>query len=119
LRVCALAPDLIAASRITEAVVRLGADFKRLDSIGALPPANTVDLLIVDWGLRDANWGDRISRWHSSSPRVRIILFGPHKDIDAHRSAALDRLGPVMARSTFFRRLDDLLAHAMRAAAGN
>jgi GGDEF domain-containing protein len=118
LRVCALAPDLIAASRIQEAVGRLGGDFARLTTIEELPAPDTIDLLLVDWDMRDASWGRRIGTWRSRSPRVRVLLFGPHADKDAHASAALDRLGPVMARSAFFKRLDELLSKTRRVSAG-
>ena len=112
MRVCALAPDLIAASRIQDAVERLGDDFVRLTKIEELPGPETTDLLLVDWGMRDSSWGPRIADWRVTGPRVQILLFGPHADKDAHRSAALHRLGPVMAQSAFFTRLDALLSKA-------
>lgn len=117
MRVCALAPDLIAASRIQDAVERLGGDFARRTTIEELPEPDTIDLLLVDWGMREAGWGRRIADWRSTGPGVRILLFGPHADKDAHGSAALHHLGPVMARSGFFKRLDDLLTNTRAAAA--
>ena len=112
MRVCALAPDLIAASRIQDAVERLGDDFVRLTKIEELPGPETTDLLLVDWGMRDSSWGARIADWRVAGPRVQILLFGPHADKEAHRSAALHHLGPVMARSAFFSRLDGLISKA-------
>jgi hypothetical protein len=109
MRICALAPELIAASRIGEAAARIGADYVRADSIDELP-MGSVDLLLVDWGSRGPDWGDRISRWRAGSPAARIVVFGPHADLDAHAAAKRDGLGPMMARSRLFRRLDDLLA---------
>ena len=117
MRVSALAPDLIAASRIQDAVERLGDDFARITRIEELPTPETIDLLVVDWGMRESGWGRRIADWRAPGPRVQILLFGPHADKDAHASAALHHLGPVMARSGFFSRLDGLLSKARGAAA--
>lgn len=115
MRVCALAPDLIAASRIQDAVERLGDDFGRLTKIEELPGPETVDLLVVDWGMREPGWGRRLADWRATEPRVRVLLFGPHSDKDAHRAAAVHHLGPVIARSAFFKRLNDLLSKPRRA----
>jgi hypothetical protein len=116
LRVCALAPDLIAASRVQDAVERLGDDFVRLTKIEDLPGPEAIDLLVVDWGMRESSWGRRIADWRATGPGVQILLFGPHTDKDAHGSAALHHLGPVMARSGFFERLEGLLSKARGAA---
>ena len=112
MRVYALAPDLISASRIQDAVERLGDEFARLTTIQDLPDPGGIDLLLVDWGMREAGWGFQLSARAIRDPQVQILLFGPHADKDAHAAAAIHHLGPVMARSSFFQRLDYLLSRA-------
>lgn len=108
MKICALAPELIAASRIEEAAARARVDFVRADSIDDLP-VKSVDLLLVDWGSRGPDWGERLSQWRATSPTARIVVFGPHSDMDSHAAATRHGLGPMMARSRLFNRLDDLI----------
>jgi hypothetical protein len=61
-----------------------------------------VRLLLVDWGDRAADWGERIAAWCAAAPdsaRPRVLLFGPHVDLEAHVAARSSGLGPMRARS--------------------
>jgi hypothetical protein len=100
------------ATRIESAVADAGGTFIRRDDPAELPSASEVDLLVVDWGFRRDDWGDRLTAWRSagSSPTPRIVLFGPHTDLQAHQAAKTSGLGPMRARSALFLGLPDLLA---------
>jgi hypothetical protein len=111
--VALLARDLMIASRIAAAAERAGVPFTRVDDPSALPPAGTVDLLFVDWGDRASDWGAGISNWCANAPesaRPRVILFGPHVDLEAHAAARAAGLGPMLARSKLVADLPTLLA---------
>jgi hypothetical protein len=104
-RVVALVPDLIAASRIESAVTAVGGEITRIDDPASLPAVGGVDLLVVDWGARRPDWGTALSRWRggsSASNRPRVLLFGPHTDLEAHADARVAGLAPMRARSAFF-----------------
>ena len=103
-RVAALVPDLITASKIESAVRAAGGTFVRCDTAEELPAPSTVDLVVVDWGSRRDAWAAEISTWRASAvdPRPRIVLFGPHTDLEAHAAAKAAGLGPMKARSVVF-----------------
>lgn len=111
-RVAALVPDLITASRIESAVAAVGGTFVRHDDPRELPSAAHIDLLAVDWGFRRDDWGERLTAWRSAGPHpaLKIILFGPHTDLEAHAAAKASGLGPMKARSAFFAALPGLLS---------
>lgn len=101
------------ASRIESLVAGAGASVKRVDEPSQLPPAAEVELLVVDWGDRQPDWGAAIAAWRDGAQegrRPRIVLFGPHTDLASHRAARDTGLGPMRARSAFFAALPDLLA---------
>jgi hypothetical protein len=110
--VVAVVRDLITASRIESAVAAAGGAFCRIDDPSDLPPASEVDLLLVDWDARRDDWGDRLTAWQAVGPsaRPRILLFGPHTDLDAHNAAKAAGLGPMRARSALFGSLPSLLS---------
>ncbi len=100
--VALLARDLMIASRIAAAADRAGASFARVNDPADLPPVAGVRLLLVDWADRAPDWGDRIAAWCADAPesaRPRILLFGPHVDLEAHAAARAAGLGPMRARS--------------------
>jgi hypothetical protein len=100
--VALLGRDLIIASRISAAAERARVSVMRIDGPADLPPASDVRLLLVDWGDRRPDWGERIAAWCASAPesaRPRILLFGPHVDLEAHAAARAAGLGPMRARS--------------------
>lgn len=111
MRAVALVSDLITASRIFEAASRAGADLLRIDSPDELPPPELVDLLLVDWGSRQPDWGERLAAWRSSAvgSAPRVLLFGPHTDLEAHAAVRAAGLGPMWARSKLMTGLNLLL----------
>jgi hypothetical protein len=111
IRVAALVPDLMAASRIESIVAGAGGTLIRVDTPDKLPAASEVDLLVVDWGDRDPVWSDAIRAWRNAGEGdlPRIVLFGPHTDLAAHAAARDTGLGPMRARSAFFLALPELL----------
>lgn len=111
IRVVALVPDLMAASRIESLVAGAGGTWTRVDDPDRLPWAEDVDLLVVDWGDRDPTWSQAIRAWRDAriGALPRIVLFGPHTDLAAHAAARDAGLGPMRARSAFFTGLPDLL----------
>ena len=52
MRVVAIVEDLILFSRVDAAAAAGNARLIRLDSPSELPPANDVDILLVDWSAR-------------------------------------------------------------------
>ena len=97
-----LARDLMIASRVEVAAEHAGLPFLRVADPADLPPVNDVRLLLVDWGDRGPDWGDRIGAWRASGPesaQPRVVLFGPHVDLEAHATARAAGLGPMLARS--------------------
>jgi hypothetical protein len=98
-------------SRIEGSVRAAAGEFVRLDAPDALPPAGEVDVLLVDWADRQPGWGAAIAAWRDTDPghRPRVILFGPHTDLEAHAAARSGDLGPMRARSAFFSSLPHLL----------
>jgi hypothetical protein len=103
-RVAALVPDLITASKIESAVRAAGGTFVRCDTFGELPDPETVDLLVVDWGSRRNAWAADIITWRAPAIGAppRIVVFGPHTDLEAHAAAKAAGLGPMRARSAVF-----------------
>jgi hypothetical protein len=109
LRVFAIVRDLILASRIEEASRRGGAILHRVDSPTDLPPADELDLVLVDWADRQPGWGEALTRWRGSRDEPRLILFGPHTDLSAHAEARRAGLAPMWARSRLVRELPAVL----------
>ena len=111
--VALLARDLIITSRIAAAAERVGGSVERFEHPDDLPPPGDVRLLLVDWGNRGAEWGERIAAWCAGAPqsaRPRVVLFGPHTDLAAHAEARAAGLGPMLARSKLLAELPRLLA---------
>lgn len=107
--VVALVGDLITASRIASVAEQHEVPFRRIDSPDQLPSDDDV-LLVVDWGERDARWGQSLREWIAARPASRCLLFGPHVDRQAHGDARGLGLGPVVARSALVQKLNDLLS---------
>lgn len=107
-----LARDLIIATRIADAAARIGRSTLRIDDPAALPEPDGVRLAFVDWAEREAGWATALRDWmaRATKPdRARIVLFGPHTDLDAHRAARDARLGPMIARSKLVGDLAELV----------
>lgn len=110
-RVVVVARDLIVASRIGEAVLASGGEVVRVDSLDALPPPASVAVAFVDWSERTPDWGDRLRTWCAGAPpgaTPRIVLFGPHTDLEAHAAARASGVGPMVARSKLMTMLPQL-----------
>jgi hypothetical protein len=104
MRVAAVMSDLMLYSRIESAAAAAGASLIRVDSPANLP--DDLDLVLVDWSARLPDWIDAL-RGRSGS---RVILFGPHTDLEAHADAVAHGLGPMWARSKLVAQLMDLFA---------
>ena len=108
----ALVRDLMTATRVESLVLGAGANLLRLDAPRQLPPAGEVNVLVVDWGDREPDWGPAIVAWRDAADpgqQPRIVLFGPHTDLAAHAAAREAGLGPMRARSAIYAALPDLL----------
>jgi hypothetical protein len=108
--VALLARDLIIASRISEVAARADVQLRRFEDPSELPPTSEVDLLLVDWGDHGPDWGERLVVWKLAPAKAmpRIILFGPHVDLEAHAAARAAGLGPMWARSKLLTELSRL-----------
>ena len=111
-----LSDDLLFGSRILGAAEQSGVPATRITSPAELPPASDVDLLLVDWAARSADWGDLLHAWCADAPesdRPRVILYGPHTDLEAHAAARSADLGPMWARSKLLSNLGQLIGDYM------
>jgi hypothetical protein len=113
LTVALVSRDLLFASRIAGAADRAGVELVRVDDPARLPPPSAVSLVLVDWAERETGWSTALNLWCPRAPQsheARIVLFGPHTDLEAHASAREAGLGPVWARSKLLLELPSLLA---------
>jgi hypothetical protein len=102
MRIGAVVDDLLLYSRIDAAASAVNADLLRATSPAALP--SDLDLVLVDWSARHESWPDAL---RALGPR-RIVLFGRHTDVEAHRAARAAGLGPMWARSKLIAELPSL-----------
>jgi hypothetical protein len=103
-RVGLVGSELMLASRVDAAAATAGATLVRVDDPAVLPGG--LDLVLVDWSERRPGW-DALLR---GSDGARVILFGPHTDLDAHAAARAAGLGPMWARSKLLSELATLLS---------
>ena len=112
--VAVVARDLMIASRIADAAARAGVEVQRFDDPAQLPPAADVSLVLVAWDERRPDWGERLVAWQQAAPPgshpARVILFGPHVDLEAHAAARAAGLGPMWARSKLLSTLPSVMA---------
>jgi hypothetical protein len=103
--------DLLIATRIGDAAARAGLDVVRLDDPSRLPSGDEVAVAFVDWSFRQPGWGDAIAVWRDAAAVApRLVVFGPHTDVQAHHAARSAGIGPMLARSKLIRDLPALLA---------
>jgi hypothetical protein len=102
-RVGAVLSDLILYSRIESAAQAAGADVVRVEAPDDL--TDDIDLALVDWAARRDGWAESLRE-----RPFRVILFGPHTDLDAHASARAGGLGPMWARSKLVSALSGVMA---------
>ena len=103
MKVAAVVSDLMLFSRIESAVRAAGAELTRVDSPSDIPP--DAEVVLVDWSARQPDWAGALRRL--SGPR--LVLFGPHTDLEAHAAARDAGLGPMWARSRLLSGLASLL----------
>lgn len=106
MRVAAVVGDLMLYSRIESAARVSGASLARVDH-PSLAPADA-ELVLVDWSAREASWTEPLLMLREAG--ARVILFGPHVDLDAHAAARTVGLGPMWARSRVLTKLSALLS---------
>lgn len=111
MRIVAIMHDLMLFSRIDDAAAAAsGRSAARIDSPASLSEVDDVDLVLVDWTERDPDWADALVALRRRAPETRLILFGRHTDIEAHRAARAAGLGPMWARSKVVSELPGLAA---------
>ena len=103
MRVGAVITDLLLFSRIESAATEADATLLRVGAPADLPP--DLDLVLVDWSARQPGWVDALK----ARSGARIILFGPHTDLEAHAAARAAGLGPMWARSKLVAALPSLV----------
>lgn len=110
--VAIVARDLIIATRIGEAAAAAGHEVVRVDGPDQLPPPSSVTAVFVDWADRGLDWGEALVTWLASGgeQRPRLVVFGPHTDVEAHRAARSAGVGPMIARSKLVASLTAYLA---------
>ena len=110
--VAIVARDLIIATRIGEAAAAAGHEVVRVDDPAELPPASDVAVAFADWGSREPGWGEALTAWIAGATDAapRLVVFGPHTDLEAHRAARSAGIGPMVARSKLVASLADFLS---------
>jgi hypothetical protein len=108
-RVAAVVSDLMLFSRIDAAAASAGASLIRVDEPAALPPPDSVDVVLVDWSARRPEWASSLAAWLEARDAPRVIVFGQHTDLVAHADARSAGLGPMWARSRLLAELPALL----------
>lgn len=109
MRVAAVVSDLMLFSRIESAAAASDATLLRVDSPVDLPAVPAPDLVLVDWSARGDDWADALVGWRSAVSGARLVLFGPHTDLEAHAAARQAGLGPMWARSRLVSELPALM----------
>ena len=104
MRVAAVVTDLMLYSRIESAARVAGVELARVDTPAQVPP--DAGLVLVDWTARQPDWPDSLRALDA-----RVILFGPHVDLEAHADAKAAGLGPMWARSRLLGALPELLTN--------
>lgn len=100
------------ATRIMAHAEAVGIPARTFSNPNELPSPSTVRLLFVNWSERDATWAHLLATWRDQQARgsrSKLILFGPHTDLDAHAAARSAGLGPMLARSKLIATLPDLV----------
>ncbi len=103
MKAAAVVSDLMTFSRIESAARVAGVELARVDSPRDIPPG--AELVVVDWSAREPDWADALK----GRAGGRVILFGPHTDLEAHAAARAAGLGPMMARSKLVADLPGLM----------
>ena len=108
--VAIVASDLIIATRIADAARSAGHEAVRVDDPAGLPTSDSTAVAFVDWSIRGPGWGESLVAWRSRAAKPpRLVVFGPHVDVEAHHAARSAGIGPMLARSKLITALPDLL----------
>ncbi len=107
-----LGTDLMMGSRVHAAADVAGVELVAVASPDALPVAGGARLLLVDWAARTDAWGQAIASWRDRHA-AKVVLYGPHVDLEAHAAARAANLGPMWARSRLIGELPALMAAAV------
>lgn len=110
MRVAAVVSDLMLYSRIESAARVSGASLVRVDEPSSVP--HDAELVLVDWSARETSWTDSLRAARDAG--ARVILFGPHTDLDAHAAAKSAGLGPMWARSRMVKELAATMSVAIQ-----
>jgi hypothetical protein len=102
MKVAAVVSDLMLFSRIESAARVAGVELARVDAPVDLPA--DAELVLVDWSARQPDWADALR-----GVSGRVILFGPHTDLEAHAAARDTGLGPMWARSKLLSSLPSVM----------
>jgi hypothetical protein len=111
-RIGVLSRDLILASRILGQASAAGHLGQLTTDPSALPPADALDLLFVNWDDRQDSWGVALSAWRDGAApgsAPRLVLYGPHTDLGGHAAARAAGLGPMLARSKLLAELPRIM----------
>ena len=103
MKVAAVVTDLMLYSRIESAARVAGVELARVDDPHHVPP--DAELMLVDWSERGPDWAEALQ----PTPGRRIIVFGPHTDLEAHADARAAGVGPMWARSRLLGALPEVL----------
>ena len=103
MKVAAVVSDLMLYSRIESAARVAGIELARVDDPHHIPP--DAELVLVDWSERRLDWADALQ----PTTGRRVIVFGPHTDLEAHADARAAGLGPMWARSRLLGTLPEVL----------
>ncbi len=106
MKVAAVVSDLMLYSRIESAARASWASLQRVDDPSDV--GSDVELVLVDWSAHDPSWVDPLGALRDAG--ARVILFGPHTDLEAHAAARDAGLGPMWARSKLISGLANLLS---------
>ena len=103
MKVEAVVTDLMLYSRIESAARMAGVEVARVDEPGDV--SLDADLVLVDWSARQPGWADALLALTG-----RVILFGPHTDLEAHAAARAAQLAPMVARSRLLSLIGELFS---------
>jgi hypothetical protein len=113
LTVVLVSRELLFATRLAGIAEQAGARLLRVDEPSALPAPSAASLVLVDWAERRPEWPAQLTAWCAQAPQSdvpRVILFGPHTDLEAHAAARAAGFGPMWARSRLLGALASLLS---------
>ena len=105
MRAAAVTDDLMVFSRIDAAASAADASLVRASAPADL--SMDLDVVLVDWAGRGDGWAPALEALRRAG--ARVVLFGPHTDIESHRAAREAGLGPMLARSKLLSDLGALL----------